>query len=109
MIGWGIPFTIVIPVFIACLEVELASGFLMALIVDPPIIITALIMVKHDYNAHRLWYIWLLTKAKIIDHWFFGAKCAASFPIKMQTGPQWWKPLSWRRVIQPRGVSSNAW
>jgi type IV secretion system protein VirB3 len=93
---WGIPLIIIIPVIVTCLEVELATGFQMALIVDPPLIIASIIMVKHDYNAPRLWFVWMITKAKILDDYYYGGTAAAAFPIKPS-----------RR--QPRGTPSHVW
>ena len=93
---WGIPFFIIVPVFIACLEIEMIMGLKMAAILDPPIILIAVVTVKHDYNAPRLWWVWLTTRALILDDVHWGGTAAAALPVKPSKH-------------HARGVPSNAW
>ena len=53
------------PLFILCLEIEMILGLKTALIYDPPIILIAIGIIKHDYNAHRVWWSWLTTRARL--------------------------------------------
>jgi type IV secretory pathway VirB3-like protein len=93
---WGIPFFIIVPVFVLCLEIEMILGVKMAIILDPPIVLVAVVMVKHDYNGPRLWWIWLTTRALILDDIHWGGTAAAAMPVK----------ASKRHA---RGVPSDAW
>ena len=52
----GIPFFIIVPVFVLCLEIEMIMGLKMACVLDPPIVLIAVAIVKHDYNGPRLWW-----------------------------------------------------
>jgi type IV secretion system protein VirB3 len=93
---WGIPFFVIVPVFILSLEIEMIMGLKMALILCPPVILTAIAMVKHDYNGPRLWWVWLTTRALILDDAHWGGTAVAALPIKPSK-------------TQPRGVPSNEW
>jgi type IV secretion system protein VirB3 len=93
---YGIPFFIIVPVFVVCLEIEMILGVKMACILDPPIILAAVITVKHDYNGPRLWWVWLTTRALILDDWHWGGTAASHLPVN----------ASKRHA---RGVASNAW
>jgi type IV secretion system protein VirB3 len=93
---WGIPFFIIVPVFIVCVEIEMIMGLKMALIFGPPIVMTAVAVVKHDYNGPRLWWVWLTTRALILDDWHWGGTAAAALPVKQPK-------------TQPRGIPSHAW
>jgi type IV secretion system protein VirB3 len=93
---WGIPFFIIVPVFVLCLEMEMIMGLKMACVLDPPIVFIAVAIVKHDYNGPRLWWVWLTTRAMILDDTYWGGAAAAALPVKHPKG-------------QPRGVPSNAW
>jgi type IV secretion system protein VirB3 len=93
---WGIPFFIIVPVFVLCLEIEMIMGLRMAFILGPPIVLIAVVMVKHDYNGPRLWWVWLTTRALILDDAYWGGTAAAAFPVKPP-----------RRY--GRGVPSHAW
>lgn len=93
---WGIPFFIIVPVFVLCLEIEMIMGLRMALIFDPPIVVCAVAMVKYDYNGLRLWWVWLTTRALILDDWHWGGTAAAALPVKPSKH-------------SPRGIPSNAW
>jgi type IV secretory pathway VirB3-like protein len=93
---WGVPFFIIVPVFVLCLEIEMIMGLKMMLILGPPIILTAIVMVKHDYNGPRLWWVWLTTRALILDDAKWGGSTASHFPVKPSKA-------------QVRGMPSNAW
>jgi type IV secretion system protein VirB3 len=93
---YGVPFFIIVPVFILCLEIEMILGMRMACILDPPIVLIAVAMVKHDYNGPRLWWIWLQTRALILDDSYWGGTVASHFPVKPSK-------------VEPRGIPSNAW
>lgn len=93
---WGIPFWIIVPVFVFCLEVEMIMGMKMACILDPPMILIAVIMVKHDYNGPRLWWVWICTRAFILDDMHWGGTAAAAMPVKPS-------------LDQARGVPSDGW
>jgi type IV secretory pathway VirB3-like protein len=93
---WGIPFFIIVPVFVLCLEIEMIMGLKVACILDPPIILIAVAMVKHDYNGPRLWWVWLTTRALMLDDWHWGGTAASALPVKQPAN-------------QPRGVPSDAW
>jgi type IV secretion system protein VirB3 len=93
---WGIPFFIIVPVFVLCLEIEMILGMKMACILDPAIVLIAVVMVKHDYNGPRLWWVWLTTRALILDDAYWGGTAVAALPVKPSKA-------------QPRGVPSNAW
>jgi type IV secretion system protein VirB3 len=97
---WGIPFTIIVPVVVACLELEFILGWRMALILDPPLIVAAIALVKYDYNAPRLWWIWCITKARLLDDFYYGGTAASAFPLK---------PKLRFRPAASRGTPSNAW
>ena len=93
---WGIPFFIIVPVFIVCLEIEMILGLKMAGILDPPIVLIAIATVKYDYNGPRLWWIWIITRALILDDTNWGGTTAAPLPVKPSK-------------TEPRGIPSNAW
>jgi len=93
---WGIPFFIIVPVFVVCLEIEMIMGLRMFFILAPPIILVSVATVKYDYNGPRLWWVWLTTRALILDDAHWGGTAAAALPVKVSKR-------------HPRGVPSNAW
>lgn len=92
---FGIPWLLIVPVSITCLEINFLFGIKPALYVDPAIIVVTLGIVRKDHNAFRLWAVWLQTKALCCDRWFYGGAAVAPFPIKPSK--------------HPRGVPSDAW
>lgn len=93
---WGIPFFLIVPVFVICLEIEMILGLRMACICDPPIILVAVVSVKHDFNGPRLWLIWLITRALILDDAHWGGTAATALPVKPSKS-------------DPRGIPSHGW
>jgi type IV secretion system protein VirB3 len=93
---WGIPFFLIVPVFVLCLEIEMIMGMKMAAIFDPPIVLIAVVIVKYDYNGPRLWWVWLTTRALILDDMHWGGTVASHFPARPSKR-------------HARGVPSNAW
>jgi type IV secretory pathway VirB3-like protein len=71
-------------------------GLRMFFILAPPIILVSVATVKYDYNGPRLWWVWLTTRALILDDWHWGGTAAAALPVKVSKR-------------HPRGVPSNAW
>ena len=93
---WGIPFFVIVPVFIVCVEIEMIMGLKMAFVLGIPIILTSVAVVKHDYNGPRLWWVWLTTRALILDDWHWGGTAAAALAVKPAKK-------------QPRGIPSYGW
>jgi len=93
---WGVPFFVIVPLFILCLEIEMILGLKTALIYDPPIILIAIGIIKHDYNAHRVWWSWLTTRALMLDDAYWGGTAASAMPVKASKH-------------HARGIASNAW
>jgi type IV secretion system protein VirB3 len=93
---WGIPFFIIVPVFVTCLEIEMIMGLKMMCVLGGPIVLGAVVIVKHDYNGPRLWWIWITTRALILDDAKWGGSTASHFPIRPSK-------------THARGVPSNAW
>jgi type IV secretion system protein VirB3 len=94
--GTNIPLVVIVPTIVFCLEVEFMLGFQMAMLIDIPFAICMFAMVMHDYNAHRLWHIYLITKAKTLDDWHWGGVCVSPFPVA-------------RDKKRPRGIPSHEW
>jgi type IV secretory pathway VirB3-like protein len=92
----GIPWTLIIPVVFVCVEIEMIFGMKMAIAMDLPLIITMFLMVRHDYNAPRLWLVWLRTRCIILDDERYGGVAISHHPIKPEADTY-------------RGIPSDAW
>jgi type IV secretion system protein VirB3 len=105
----GLPFTTIVAVGVVVLEIETALGLKMALVLGIPLVLTAYLIVRHDYNAPNIWYLWSITRLPMWDDWHWGGTCATSFPIKPPKIRPSLRTFRLRLRGLPRGVPRNAW
>lgn len=106
---WGVPYMPIVMVVLACVEIELKLGFQMACFIDPPLALVVFGIVRHDYNAPRIWRAWAYTRARILDDWHWGGVAASAFPIKPAKRRFSFRTFRMKVSKQPRGVPSSEW
>jgi type IV secretory pathway VirB3-like protein len=103
--AWGgFPWIVLVPVAVVCFEVDVILGDRMAFVVDPPLAFAIAVAAWRDYNAPRIWGIWLQTSFRIIDAHFHGGAAVSPFPVKLSMQPPFF-----RKPKRARGIPSNAW
>jgi type IV secretion system protein VirB3 len=93
---YGVPYVMLVPVAVICLEIEMIFGIKLAILFDIPLLIIAFATVLYDYNAPGVWMVWARTSMIILDDHKYGGASIAAHPIKSEP-------------TAPRGIPSDAW